>query len=52
MGEYPRLRHGRQSLEPKIVFAGRGVVGVENTVLVSTGPPERLTITPRELVVL
>jgi Xaa-Pro dipeptidase len=40
------------AIEPKIVFPGRGVVGVEDTVLVTAGPPECLTITPRELVVL
>jgi len=81
MGEYPRLRHWRQSLprrppltprpahgfltgrreahghdtgaiKRKIVFPGRGVVAIEDTVLVTTGPPESLTITPRGLVVL
>jgi Xaa-Pro aminopeptidase len=40
------------AIEPKIVFPGRGVVGIEDTVLVTTGPPECLTFTPRELVVL
>lgn len=40
------------AVEPKIVFPGRGIVGVEDTVLVTTGDPEFLTVTPRELVVL
>jgi Xaa-Pro dipeptidase len=40
------------AIEPKIVFPGRGTVGVEDTVLLTSGPPECLTITPRELVVL
>jgi Xaa-Pro aminopeptidase len=40
------------AVEPKIVFPGRGIVGVEDTVLVTTGDPEVLTVTPRELVVL
>jgi len=40
------------AVEPKIVFPGRGIVGVEDTVLVTTGEPEFLTITPRELVTL
>jgi Xaa-Pro aminopeptidase len=40
------------AVEPKIVFPGRGIVGVEDTVLVTTGDPEVLTITPRELAIL
>jgi len=40
------------AIEPKIVFPGRGMVGVEDTLLVTAGPPECLTVTPRELVVL
>lgn len=40
------------AVEPKIVFPGRGVVGVEDTVLVTAGEPECLTFTPRDLVVL
>jgi Xaa-Pro dipeptidase len=40
------------AVEPKIVFPGRGIVGVEDTVLVTTDEPEVLTITPRELVIL
>lgn len=40
------------AVEPKVVFPGRGIVGVEDTVLVTTGDPEVLTITPRELAIL
>ena len=48
-----KLRPGMTlAIEPKIVFPGRGMVGVEDTLLVTAGPPECLTVTPRELVVL
>lgn len=40
------------AVEPKIVFPGRGVVGVEDTILVTTGDPECLTFTPRDLTIL
>jgi Xaa-Pro aminopeptidase len=40
------------AVEPKIVFPGRGIVGVEDTVRVTTGDPEYLTVTPRELAIL
>ncbi len=40
------------AVEPKIVFPGRGIVGVEDTILVTTSNPECLTFTPRELVIL
>ncbi len=40
------------AVEPKIVFPRRGVVGVEDTILVTTGDPEFLTVTPRDLVIL
>ncbi len=40
------------AVEPKIVFPGRGIVGVEETLRVRTGGREYLTFTPRELVVL
>jgi Xaa-Pro aminopeptidase len=40
------------AIEPKIVFPGRGVVGIEDTVLAVNGNPECLTFTPRELVVV
>lgn len=28
------------AVEPKIVFPGRGIVGVEDTILVTSGDPE------------
>jgi Xaa-Pro aminopeptidase len=31
---------------------GRGIVGVEDTILVTSGDPEYLTFTPRELTIL
>jgi Xaa-Pro dipeptidase len=40
------------AVEPKIVFPGRGIVGVEDTILVTTGDPECLTFSPRELTIL
>lgn len=40
------------AVEPKIVFPGLGIVGVEDTVLVTDGDPDCLTFTPREIVVL
>lgn len=40
------------AVEPKIVFPGRGIVGVEDTILVTTGDPEYLTFTPRGLAIL
>lgn len=40
------------AVEPKIVFPGCGIVGVEDTILVTTGDPECLTFTPRELTIL
>jgi Xaa-Pro dipeptidase len=38
--------------EPKLVFPGRGVVGVENTWRVTTGGLEKLTVSPDELLEL
>ncbi len=40
------------AVEPKIVFPGRGMVGVEDTILVTPSGPECLTVTPRDLVIL
>jgi Xaa-Pro aminopeptidase len=40
------------AVEPKIVFPSRGIVGVEDTILVTSGDAEYLTFTPRELVIL
>ncbi|MGD0264308.1 MAG: M24 family metallopeptidase [Candidatus Methylomirabilota bacterium] len=39
------------AVEPKIVFPGRGIVGVEDAILVGSGDPEYLTFTPREPVI-
>ena len=61
LDEIPHLARGSNAtlqagmtlaLEPKIVFPGRGIVGVEDTILVTEGDPECLTFTPREIVVL
>ncbi|HSC69769.1 MAG TPA: Xaa-Pro peptidase family protein [Candidatus Methylomirabilis sp.] len=40
------------AVEPKIVFPGRGIVGVEDTILITAGDPEYLTFTSREIVVI
>jgi len=54
--EYPFLANGAQlplaegmvfAVEPKFTFAGRGVVGVEDTYLVTCGGVERLTPSPQ-----
>jgi Xaa-Pro aminopeptidase len=39
------------AVEPKIVFPGLGIVGVEDTFLVTDGDPVPLTFTPREIAV-
>lgn len=52
-GSNPTIKAGMTlAVEPKIVFPGRGIVGIEDTILVTTGDPEYLTFTPRELVIL
>lgn len=38
--------------EPKVVFPGEGVVGIENTWLITDGDAERLTVSDEELVQL
>jgi Xaa-Pro dipeptidase len=40
------------AVEPKIVFPGRGIVGIEETVLTTSGDPECLTFTPRDIAIL
>ncbi len=40
------------AVEPKIVCPGLGVVGVEDTFLITDGEPECLTVTGREMAVL
>ena len=52
-GSHLRLEAGMTlAVEPKIVFPGRGIVGVEDTILVTSGEPEFLTFTPRKLTML
>jgi Xaa-Pro aminopeptidase len=61
LNELPVLANGNAAvlcpghviaLEPKCLFPGRGAVGIENTWLVTSGAPERLTITPDDLTIL
>lgn len=40
------------ALEPKFVFPGRGMVGIENTWLVTADGAEKITVFPDELVVV
>lgn len=40
------------AVEPKIVFPGRGAVGLEDTFLVTDGGPEPLTFTRRDLIII
>jgi len=40
------------AVEPKFVFPGRGIVGIENTYLVTDGEPQRLTTLPDDLVIV
>ncbi|HTU01581.1 MAG TPA: Xaa-Pro peptidase family protein, partial [Candidatus Sulfotelmatobacter sp.] len=58
LDEIPVLGHGRQTrlepgmtlaVEPKIVCPSLGIVGLEDTVLVTDGDPEFLTFTPRDI---
>jgi Xaa-Pro dipeptidase len=52
-GSDVRLEAGMTlAVEPKIVCPGVGMVGVEDTVLVTEGEPEFLTVTPRHLVAI
>ena len=61
LDEYPFLASGQDmplaegmvvALEPKLIFPGRGVVGIENTHLVTAGGLERLTRFPDDIVVV
>jgi len=36
-------------VEPKMIYPGAGVVGIEDTYLVAAGSSERLTRLPREI---
>ena len=45
-----RLAEGMvMALEPKFVFPGRGVIGLEDDYLVTASGLERLTLTPQTL---
>jgi Xaa-Pro dipeptidase len=37
------------AVEPKMIYPGEGVVGIEDTFLVGSNGPERLTLLPREI---
>ncbi|GIQ64760.1 peptidase M24 [Paenibacillus cisolokensis] len=61
VGEWPVLANGFDdplepgmtvAVEPKFAFPGRGVVGVEDTYLVTEGGPRPLTCYPEGLIVL
>jgi Xaa-Pro aminopeptidase len=61
LDEYPFIAHGQDllleegmtvALEPKLVFPGRGVVGIENTHVVTADGLRPLTRFPGEIVVL
>ena len=56
--EYPFLARGNSmeleagmvvAIEPKLVFPGEGIIGIEDTYLVTDQGPERLTLSPQEL---
>lgn len=40
------------ALEPKFVFPGEGIVGIENTWAVTADGAERITVFPDDLVVI
>ena len=59
--EYPFLVKGQDlpfqsgmvvALEPKLIFPGEGVVGIENTHLVTDDGLEQLTKFPDEIVII
>jgi len=61
LDEYPFLAKGQQTrlqenmviaLEPKLVFPGKGVVGVENTHVVAPDGLKQLTLYPEEIEIL
>ncbi|MBN1103812.1 MAG: aminopeptidase P family protein [Deltaproteobacteria bacterium] len=50
-GFHEKLEEGMvMAIEPKFIFPGRGVVGMEDDYLVTSSGLERLTITPQELI--
>jgi Xaa-Pro dipeptidase len=40
------------AIEPKFVFPGEGVVGIENTFVINEKGAEKLTVTPDEFVIV
>ena len=61
LDEYPVLAEGQElplqagmvvALEPKLIFPGEGVVGIENTHVVTDTGLEQLTTFPDEVVIL
>jgi Xaa-Pro aminopeptidase len=61
LDEFPFLAHGQElpleagmvfALEPKLIFPGRGVVGIENTHLVTAGGVEQLTRLDEQIMVV
>lgn len=49
---YPLAEGMTLAIEPKVALPGIGVVGIEDTVVVRDGAPERLTICSQEFIVL
>ena len=61
LDEYPILAHGQEmalqegmiiAFEPKLIFPGKGVVGIENTLLMTDQGFEQLTRYPDEVTVI
>jgi Xaa-Pro aminopeptidase len=61
LDEFPFLAQGQRlpleagmviALEPKLIFPGKGAVGIENTHVITAGGLEQLTRHPEEIVVL
>jgi Xaa-Pro dipeptidase len=61
LDEYPFLASGQEmplqegmviALEPKLIFPGRGVVGIENTHLLTPNGLEQLTVFDENIVVV
>ncbi|MEJ2041396.1 MAG: M24 family metallopeptidase, partial [Desulfosarcinaceae bacterium] len=61
LDEYPILAEGQQmpleegmviALEPKLIFPGRGVVGIENTHVVTAEGLHQLTVYPDQVTVV
>ena len=61
LDEYPFLAHGQKqllatnmviALEPKLIFPGKGVVGIENSFRVTPDGLERLTLFPDQIYIV